>query len=246
MSGIGFFVDIFFVVFAIVIVTVSAKRGFIKNAMKLITFVLSVIIAVTLTPMFSGYIAENWIEENVNDYVNDQVISLSQRGGEDTFDIASLFNEEQEDFMALLKRFGVDADELAEGYRSITEGTEATVEELADRIADAVVNAIASVIAFVLIFLAALIVLSLLSLILGLASKLPVLKQINTILGFICGIITAVAFVYVFATVSVYLFDKLHALYPDTIPANIREESFILTHFSGIDSIIKLISGSID
>lgn len=246
MSGIGFFVDIFFVIFAITIVAVNAKRGFVKNATKLITFVLSVVIAVTLTPMFSGYIAENWIEDNVNGYVNEQVISLSQRGGEDTFDIASLFNEEQEDFMALLKRFGVDADALAEGYRSITEGSEATVKELADKIADTVVNAIASVIAFVLIFLAALVVLSLLSLILGLAAKLPVLKQLNTVLGFICGVITAVAFVYVFATVGVFLLDKLHALYPDTIPANIRDESFVLTHFSGIDSIIKLISESID
>ncbi len=242
MSGIGLFVDIFFVVFAVIIVAVSAKRGFIKNAMKLITFVLSVIVAVTLTPMFSGYIAENWIEENVNEYVCDQVISLSQRGGADTFDIASLFNEEQEDFMALLSRFGVDAEQLAEGYRSITEGTEATVKELADKIADAVVHALASVIAFLIIFVAALIVLSLISLLLGLAAKLPVLKQINALLGFVCGVIIAVAFVYVFATVSVYLFDKLHALYPDTIPANIREESFVLTHFSGIDSIIDLIS----
>ena len=228
MSGIGFFVDIFFVVFAIAIVALGAKRGFIKNAMKLITFVLSVVIAVTLTPMFSGYIAENWIRENVTDYVHEQVISLSQRGGEETFDIASLFNNEQEDFMDLLNRFGVDA------------------EELADKIAEVVVNALASVIAFVLIFIAALIVLSLLSMLLGLVVKLPVLKQINTVLGFICGIISAVAFVYVFATLGVYLFDKLHALFPDTIPANIREQSFVLTHFSDIDLIVDMISGSID
>ena len=246
MSGIGFFVDIFFVVFAIMIVVISAKRGFIKNAMKLISFVLSVIIAVMLTPMFSGYIAENWIQENVSDYVNEQVISLSQRGGEDTFDIASLFNNEQEDFMGLLKRFGVDAEKLAEGYKSITEGSEAPVRELADKIADKVVNAIASVVAFVLIFFAALIVLSLLSLLLGLAAKLPVLKQLNTILGFLCGIVTAVAFVYVFATLGGFFLDKLHALFPATIPADIREESFVLTHFSGIDSIISLISGNID
>jgi uncharacterized membrane protein required for colicin V production len=246
MSGIGFFVDIFFVIFAISIVEVGAKRGFIKNAMKLITFVLSVVIAATLTPMFSGYIAENWIEENVTDYVEEQVISLSQRGGEDTFDIASLFNNEQEDFMELLNRFGVNAEELAEGYRSITEGSEATVRELADKIADAVVNALASVIAFLLIFIAALIVLSLLSMLLGLVVKLPVLKQINTVLGFLCGIISAVAFVYVFATLGVFFLDKLHALFPDTIPANIREQSFVLTHFSGIDSIIELISGTID
>ena len=112
--------------------------------------------------------------------------------------------------MELLNRFGVNAEELAEGYRSITEGSEATVRELADKIADAVVNALASVIAFLLIFIAALIVLSLLSMLLGLVVKLPVLKQINTVLGFLCGIISAVAFVYVFATLGVFFLDKRH------------------------------------
>ncbi|MBQ2733313.1 MAG: CvpA family protein [Clostridia bacterium] len=246
MSGIGFFIDVFFVVFAIIIVAVGAKRGFIKNAMKLIAFVLSVIIAVTFTPMFSGYIAENWIKDDVNEYVTEQVISLAQRGGEDTFDIASLFDNEQVDFMAMLDRFGVDSEALAESYRAITEGSEETVKELAEKIADTVVNALAAVLAFVIIHAAAYIVLSLISLLLGLVAKAPVIKQLNTALGFICGVITAVAFVYVFATISVYFFDKLHAIFPDVIPANIREESFVLTHFSGIDTLIEMISESID
>lgn len=246
MSGIGLFVDIFFVVFAIIIVAVNAKRGFVKNAMRLISFVLSIIIAITFTPMFSGYIAENWIADNVNEYVKEQVISLSQRGGENTFDIASLFNNKQADFMDLLDRFGVDVDDLSEGYKAITEGSEETVNELADKIANAVVNALASVVAFILLAIAALILLRLISMLLEVVVKVPILKQINTALGFICGIILALAFVYVFATVGVYFFDKLHAIFPETIPANIREESFILSHFSGIDSIIEMISGNID
>ena len=62
MSGIGFFVDIFFVVAAIIIVVTCAKRGFVKNVLKLICFVLSVVIAVTLCPMVSSFIADNWLD----------------------------------------------------------------------------------------------------------------------------------------------------------------------------------------
>lgn len=246
MSGIGFFVDIFFVVAAIIIVVTCAKRGFVKNVLKLICFVLSVVIAVTLCPMVSSFIADNWLDAKISDLVYEQVISLSQREGGEKFDIASLFETEQEDFMALLERFGVDAEKLAEDFKNITEGTEETVRELADTVSTSIVNAISSVLAFVLLFVAAMIVLSLIAMLLDLVARLPVLKQLNAILGFLCGIVIAVAFVFVFSTVSVYLLEKLYAIFPETIPANIQEESFVLKNFSGIDSILSLVNGRVE
>ncbi|MBQ7010942.1 MAG: CvpA family protein [Clostridia bacterium] len=245
MSGIGFFVDIFFAVAAIIIVVTCAKRGFIKNVLRLICFVLSVVIAVTLCPMVSSFIADNWLDEKISDLVFEQVISLSQRNGGETFDIASLFETEQQDFMELLERFGVDADKLEESFRNITEGTEETVRELSDSIATSIVNAISSVLAFIILFVAAMIVLSLIAMLLDLVARLPVLKQLNAILGFLCGVVIACAFVFVFSTVGVYLLEKLYAIFPETIPANIQEESFVLKYFSGIDSILSLVNGSL-
>ena len=243
MNGIGLFVDIFFVVAAIIIVAACAKRGFINNVLKLVSFILSVILAWMFCPMLSDYIAENWLDEKITGVVYEQVISLSQRNGGQTFDIASLFDTEQHDFMQLLQRFGVDVDSLASTFRSISEGTEETVMEMAQTISEKVVHALSVAIAFVLVFVAAIILLSLISALINTVAKLPVLKQLNTFLGFLCGVVIAIAFVYVFSTVGVFLLEKLYAIFPDTIPANIKEQSFILQHFSDIEPLIEFVEG---
>ena len=143
--------------------------------------------------------------------------------------------------MEILEKFGVDFDALAQTFENISNGTEQTVRELADNIVEKVVNGISTVLAFVALFFASLLVLWLVSLILGLVVKLPVLKQLNTLLGIVCGLVTSLAVFYLFATLGVLLIEKLSAVYPAISPDQIRENSFILKNFSSLKSILSLV-----
>ena len=142
--------------------------------------------------------------------------------------------------MKLLQRFGADVDQIAEDYGAITAGTEETVRELSERISHSITDVLSRVLAFLGLFLASILVLSLISWLLGLVARLPVLKQLNGFLGFLCGVILAAGFLFVFSTVGLYLFEQLHAVFPDSIPESIAEDSFALKHFSSIDSIKAL------
>lgn len=241
MNGIGLLVDIFFVLAAIIIIVVSTKRGFIKNVIRLISFILAVVLSVAFCPYLADIISEKWLDEKIGDMVYEQVASLAQREGGESYDIASLFDSEQQDFMELLERFGVDTEKLAENFKAISEGTESTVRELADKVSDSIVSGLSNILAFLAIFIVLSIVFGIIAWILELVARLPVLKQLNGILGFVCGVVLAIGFVLVFSTVALYLFDKLAVLFPETIPADLASESFILSNFSNIESVKDLL-----
>ena len=221
MNGIGLLIDILFIVAAIIIVIVSAKRGFVKNVIRLASFILSIIIAISFTPMLADFISDKWIAPAIRDGVYEDIIAISQTSGGESFDIAALFSTENEDFMAIVNSFDVDVEALQNTYENISSGTEETVRELADSIVSKVVHGISTVIAFVALFFVSLFVLWIVSLILTLVVKLPVLKQLNTLLGIVCGLATSVAVFFVFATLGVQLLQKLSAVYPNVIHADI-------------------------
>ena len=240
MKGIGLLIDIIFALTAIIIIVVSTRRGFIRNIMRIVSFVLSIIIAATFCKTVAGIISSRWLDAKVSGIVGEQIASLSQKEGGESYDLERLFDTEQSDFMKLLQRFGADVDQIAEDYGAITAGTEETVRELSERISHSITDVLSRVLAFLGLFLASVLVLSLISWLLGLVARLPVLKQLNGFLGFLCGVILAAGFLFVFSTVGLYLFEQLHAVFPDSIPESIAEDSFALKHFSSIDSIKAL------
>ncbi|MDY5940039.1 MAG: CvpA family protein [Eubacteriales bacterium] len=240
MKGIGLLIDIIFALTAIIIIVVSTRRGFIRNIMRIVSFVLSIIIAATFCKTVAGIISSRWLDAKVSGIVGEQIASLSQKEGGESYDLERLFDTEQSDFMKLLQRFGADVDQIAEDYGAITAGTEETVRELSERISHSITDVLSRVLAFLGLFLASILVLSLISWLLGLVARLPVLKQLNGFLGFLCGVILAAGFLFVFSTVGLYLFEQLHAVFPDSIPESIAEDSFALKHFSSIDSIKAL------
>ena len=130
MKGIGLLIDIIFALTAIIIIVVSTRRGFIRNIMRIVSFVLSIIIAATFCKTVAGIISSRWLDAKVSGIVGEQIASLSQKEGGESYDLERLFDTEQSDFMKLLQRFGADVDQIAEDYGAITAGTEETVREL--------------------------------------------------------------------------------------------------------------------
>ena len=57
MKGIGLLIDIIFALTAIIIIVVSTRRGFIRNIMRIVSFVLSIIIAATFCKTVAGIIS---------------------------------------------------------------------------------------------------------------------------------------------------------------------------------------------
>ncbi len=238
----GIFVDIFFVVAVLIIIIVCTARGFVKTMIRLFSFILSLAIAIIFCSQLAGVIADKWLNDPITGKVEEKIGSLAQKADGVTYDLSALFGEKQPEFFDLLTRYSADKGALEEDYGTITDGTESTVRDLSRRISAPIVRILSYVIAFAVLFIGSALVLLIVSAILNSVAKLPVLKQLNSFLGFLCGLLLAAAFVFVFATVAVYLFDKLAVVYPDTIPVNLREDSFFLKNCSDFTVLTRLFS----
>ncbi len=240
MNGIGIFVDIFFVAAIILTVVISTKRGFVRTVMKAITLVLAVIIAVMFCSMVGEIIAENYLYDEINGFIFEKIATLAQNG--EFYDLATLFEDQPAEFKDMLSRFGADIDKLAGDFRAMSEATEDTIAELAETISSAVVLSLSKILAFFIILIVSIIALSLISFILGLVTKIPVIHSLDTFLGFILGVGIAFLIVVTLSTLISELSDRLYAIFPNSVPENIREESFFLKAFADFDFIKSLVS----
>ena len=238
----GIFVDIFFVVVALIIIIVCTARGFVKTAIQLASFILSFVIAILFCSQLAGFIAENWLDRPITDKVEEKIASLAQKADGVTYDLSSLFGEKQPEFFDLLTRYRADKGALEQDYGTITDGTQSTVRDISKRVSAPIVKVLSYVIAFAILFIGSALILLIVSAILNSVAKLPVLKQLNGFLGFLCGVILAAAFVFVFSTVAVYLFEKLAVVYPDTIPSTLKEDSIFLKYCSDFKVLAQLFS----
>lgn len=238
----GIFVDIFFVVVSLIIIIVCTARGFVKTAIQLVSFILSLVIAILFCSQLAGFIAEKWLDRPITDKVEEKIASLAQKADGVTYDLSSLFGEKQPEFFDLLTRYRADKGALEQDYGTITDGTQSTVRDISKRVSAPIVKVLSYVIAFAILFIGSALILLIVSAILNSVAKLPVLKQLNGFLGFLCGVILAAAFVFVFSTVAVYLFEKLAVVYPDTIPSTLKEDSIFLKYCSDFKVLAKLFS----
>jgi Colicin V production protein. len=95
-----------------------------------------------------------------------------------------------------------------------------------------VTDVLANIISFALIFAAAMLVLSIITWILDLIFKLPVLKAANTLLGLIFGVVCALVLAWLMGMVSIYLIGAMSSIYPELFNSTVVQNSVILKFIS--------------
>ncbi len=229
---------------AVFIIWAGTSKGFVRSVMGLISTVASFFLAYAYTPVLSAYIKEKYLIDGIAKGIDETLKSLAFDTSTDLYDLDRLANDLPEPFTGILERYSIDISEFAEKLRGLTGCSADTVYNFAEEIADPTSSVLAAAISFILIFIAAFIALSIITALLDLIFRLPVLNTANMLLGFVFGAVEAVTIAIVLATVLSVLVTSLGSIDPSMFGADVVEDTMIckkLLEFNVIDKVLEAI-----
>lgn len=190
-------VDIVLVVIVLISAFVGYKRGFINTLFRLISFLLAVILALLFYKPLATYLTEHttiasWMQEKIEGNYEEEIpkenevspneINASEPKEETTFRLDNL-PESMKNFIGL--------EDIANQ----------TKEVIANNLSAAVIN----IISILIIFLVSRIVLGIIAFLLNGIAMLPILKQLNELLGLGVGIVVGFLQIYVIFAIITFL-----------------------------------------
>ncbi len=239
----GFVLDLILIAIAALCVYRGYKRGFFKSLMSLGAGISALFCSYALYPLLGGFIKENFIIDKIAGSIEKSFLSIARTGGAGSaYDTALLWTDPQ--FGETVSRYGADKAQIAEIIKSSAGSAEETIEEVSRAVADPMATSISEIIGFIVVFLLAFLLLRVVVFFVGFIFKLPVLRTLDTTLGFVFGIVCGLFFIWVFALCADSLFGVLGAIAPGSIDPDIVEDSFLVGFFADFNAI-EFIAGSL-
>jgi len=230
---------------AVFLIWLGTKRGFIRSVMGLVSTVAALFVAYAYTPPLAAVIREKYLLGRITEGIDESLRSIALDVNTDLYNLDTLAENLPDVFTDILERYRIDIDSFAEKLRGLTGCGEDTVYQVAEDIASPVTEMLSAGIAFVLVFLAASIALWILTLLIDLIFKLPVLKTANLFLGFLFGTAEAVVVSCILASLLSVVVTAMGALDPTLFGADVVEETRIcrlLTDNGLFDRIADLLT----
>lgn len=222
----GVLVDILIITVFLITVGVSTYRGFVKSAVGIAVILCSFLAA----KIFGGPIGA-WIDGVFMFNIMDNALAsflqatLGELSG--TIDGAALMEKIPESIRNLLELVGTDSEAFIESLSSIEIITEDNIREVSARIAHPISAFVSEVIGYLGIFIVGLIVFRVIgSLVVGIF-KLPLLRTLDRILGFVVGSFAGFLLAWGFAVVFRTAMGLLSIQYPELLPFAATDGTFL-------------------
>ena len=188
--------DILIIVIIALSIFFAAKRGFIRTLLGGTSFLIAVAIALAFINPVRDYLGNSSVAYKARASLSDTLAGFVSSESE-SYDPKLL--EDNSAFMNMISVFGIDTEEIRGKWQEWrTENTEKLRVDLEEYVSKPVVHAVATVVAFLALFLGSLLILKLALFLLDRFFRLPVLRQANTFLGVLLGVILAAVRVYLF------------------------------------------------
>lgn len=225
-------IDLLIIIAAVAAIYLGIVRGFIKSVMHFASLILALIAVFVFTAPVSNWLNETFIEERVSSITEESLTGIVDAGVEH-LKLQKVLEDRPDALVDVTERFSVDIDELVSYYSEflIDLAESIAIDELAIKLADPTAAALSSVLAAIAVFAAAMIVLKLLTWILDMICRLPVLNKLNTFLGFLFGVGSALVTSWVIANMSVGLITAMESINGDIFNQSVIESSIILRFF---------------
>ncbi len=178
-------IDIIAIVILIAMIVWGAKRGFVKTVFSLGSLILSLILALSLYPIVTDFLAESV----VGDYVRLNVYEVFEDKSDD--DLSA------EDASSALKLPG----SLQEAIIGTTEQATTMVKET---LAESMASLALKILSILIVFILVKVILWILSVLLNTVSKLPLLRTANKLLGGLAGLCYGVMLLYLILAVLTF------------------------------------------
>lgn len=192
-------VDIILVAVFVLTVAVCAKRGFVKSIWWLLRAVLSLGAALLFGRYFGEWIMDRFMFEKFTNVVYSSLNGIvNETNG--SFDLSELFSSAPESFMSLLERFGADTEALSEKFAGSANASTIDMNNLAADIAEPVARVVSQALGHVAVFLAVFLVITIIGWVVRLIAELPVLRNVNHLLGGLFGVVCGFIYLWVICT----------------------------------------------
>lgn len=226
-------VDCIIIAIIILWAIIGAKRGFIKSVLKVGTGIISLIIANTFTKKLATVLNSKYFFATTKDKITDIINSYLSK--HDAVSAETLSGAVPDAFKKILFYSGYDVDTLAS---NAVEAGKESVSNFIDSCSTAISNSISAIVAYLILFLGVFIALKVSALFLdAVFSRLPVIKQINSSLGLLFGVICAIINVWVFSSIALYIIELIRTSSPDFFAGFSREETIIFKALTAINPI---------
>lgn len=181
-----YLVDSIYVLIAVLMVTVFAKRGFFESVFHFGRHIAAGLISYFVGPTVSGFISSGWIYNGIFNVVSEKMEAfLVNTAG--SFDLAALIDS----LPFLVKQF-IDPAVLEERYGATVGNFGVVADDFAASVATPLSNIISNLIAYAAVYLVAMLALWVVFKVLNGIFKLPVLNFINGALGAVLGVLAAI------------------------------------------------------
>lgn len=167
---------------------ISYKKGFTKTFIKLISFFVAIILALLLYKPVAVFLKEN---TGIDEWIITKVVKIGSDKEE--------FNEAQKD-----ESIRQNINNLPQNIKESL-GVEKLKEQAIDVVTDNLVNSVLNIIAMIGIYVVTRLGLMILCFVLDEIMQIPVLKQINEILGLILGAFLGVIQIYTVCSIVTFL-----------------------------------------
>lgn len=183
MEWLPWVLDAIIVILFLIPVIGGFRRGFVKTVFRCGKFTVALVFAFSFAKKLGLWLRDKFIYDRVAEKVSGFLAS----GDAGDVTAENLADAVPSGFSRILSFFGADVEDLA---ASATEAGHAALSEFTDSITLAAANVLSVVLAFFLILLLGWAVLWIFGKLLnGIVTHLPVIKQCNTLLGGILGIL---------------------------------------------------------
>lgn len=188
-------------------------RGLASALLNIFSFILAILLSLALyAPVESALIKNTTIDDKINETIYSKLeISISNDNKENSQNNEEN-NEQQEQKEQKENQDNKGSKEkntklpkiLQKYIDDATKSVETSTNEALKKASEEITKKIMDVISFIIVFIGVRILLVVLKLITKIITKLPVIKQIDHIGGFICGLIESIMVIYLaFAIISV-------------------------------------------
>lgn len=180
--------NILMLVILLIPVIVGFRNGFVKTAFRFGKLAVCIGLAFSFCKKLGLFLKERFLYSFLREKISKLVYDSIGTAADATVD--NLQNSVPEAVRVFLSAFGVDTGAMADS--AVSAGGD-VIENMINSISGALSGAVAVVLGFLAIFLVSLVVVGIVGALLNrIVTNLPVLKQLNSLLGGVCGLLIGI------------------------------------------------------
>lgn len=229
-----YFLDISLVLLIALTVILCWKRGFIRSVFGVAKNLVAIIVTYMLGSTASAWISEHLVTHRVTDYVHDRLLSMFETGAE-TFDLTHILDNIPSWVEIFFQRGDLDADALSGQLGSLTAADASSLEALATSLAAPITKMVSDFLGYTLVFLVSLLALTLLAHLLYKVAELPVIRNIDHLLGLALGVLCAVLYASAYTLLLFAALSMLEGVRPDFAFHEAYEQTIIFQRIYNIN-----------